>query len=241
MATELFSKQMTILSEQVDRTRTLKPSALLLMLQEIALDHSRALDLGSDKTLNRNLLWVVTRYYFEIERLPKYEEQITLETYPGPIRRVLFPRHFRMKDADGNVILRASSVWVLIDGEKRAMISPRQYDLPIYDGLVLEDELPINRPAEPIETTREERFSVPYSYLDLNGHMNNTKYFDACIDWIADETEGRPLQSISAEYQNEIHYRDEVKVSIGQKKGSYLFTGETEKPCFRIGLHYGER
>lgn len=240
MAMELFSKQMTILSEQVDRTRTLKPSALLLMLQEIALDHSRALDLGSDKTLYRNLLWVVTRYYFEINRLPRYEETVTLETYPGPVRRVLFPRHFRMTDADGNVLLRASSVWVLIDGEKRTMISPKQYDLPVYDGLTLSDELPINRPAEPIETERTASFAVPYSYLDLNGHMNNTKYFDACIDMIADEAEGKPLRSISAEYQNEIHYRDKVSVSIGHRGNTYLFTGVTEKPCFRIGLTYGE-
>ena len=235
---ELLAETFSIRSDQVDRTQTLRPSALLLMLQGIALDHCRALGLGSDMTLHRNLLWVVTRYYFEIERLPRYEETVTLETYPGTLRRVLFPRYFRMKDAAGGVLLRASSVWVLIDGEKRAMISPKQYGLPIYDGLRMEDELPYNKPAPPIPLTRTESFRVPYSYLDLNGHMNNTKYFDQCIDYIADEVEGRALRSISAEYQNEIHYRDAVSVAIGEKDGAYLFTGTTDKPCFRIGLQY---
>lgn len=237
--TDIYSMELTIRSEQVDRTRTLRPSALLLLLQEIALDHSRALGLGSDRTLHRNLLWVVTRYALEIRRMPRYEERVTLETYPGPMRRVLFPRYFRMKDADGNVIVNASSVWVLIDGEKRAMISPKQYDLPVAEGLHLDGELPYNLPAHPIEPQRTESFRVPYSYLDLNGHMNNTKYFDLCLDLIADEVEGKPIREIRAEYQNEIHYRENVQIAIGREGDSYLFTGTTEKPCFRIGMTFG--
>ncbi|MBR0081885.1 MAG: hypothetical protein IJP98_03990 [Clostridia bacterium] len=235
---EVFSETFAIGSDQVDRTRTMRPGALLTRMQEAALSHARALGLDSDRTLNRNLLWVVTRYYLEIGRLPRYEEVVTLETYPGTVRRVLFPRYFRMKDANGNVLMRASSVWVLIDGERRTMISPKQYGLEVYDGAAFGDELPYNMPAQPIPPTRSEEFTVPYSYLDLNGHMNNTKYFDLCIDLIADEVEGRALRSISAEFQNEIHYRETVSVSIGEQNGAYLFTGTTEKPCFRIGMQY---
>ena len=61
--TEILAQSHIIRSEQVDVQRILKPSSLLLMLQEIALDHCRMLGLGSEATLNRDLLWVVTRYY----------------------------------------------------------------------------------------------------------------------------------------------------------------------------------
>ncbi len=236
--TEILSKTVFIRSEHVDVRRLLRPSALFLMLQEIALDHSALLGLGTDATLHQNLLWVVTRYHVAIERLPQYEETVVLETWPGETRRVLFPRHFRMKTQDGEPLLRVSSLWVLIDGETRKMISPKQYGLTPVEGLTVGDELPVNVPADAIEPTRFETFTVPYSYLDLNGHMNNTRYFDLCTDLIADEVTDRKLVSISAEYQNEVHYREQLSVSIGQQNGRYTFTGTAGHPCFRIGFRY---
>ncbi len=236
--TEILAQSHIIRSEQVDVQRILKPSSLLLMLQEIALDHCRMLGLGSEATLNRDLLWVVTRYYVEIERMPAYEEQVTLETWPGPMRRVLFPRYFRMKDKDGNILFRASSVWVLIDGKERKMITPKAFGLEPVEGLVVGDELPYNMPAKVLPETGEGSFSVPYSYLDLNGHMNNTRYLDVCFDLIADEAEGKSLTAISAEFQNEIHYRETVSVKIGSEGNDYTFTGMTERPCFRIGMSF---
>ncbi len=234
----ILSQPHTILSEQVDMQRCLKPSSLLMMLQEIALDHCRLLNLGSENTLNRNLLWVVTRYFISIERMPCYEENIILETWPGPMRRILFPRYFRMRDAGGNILLRASSVWVLIDGSSRTMISPKQYGLPEYEGHIEGDEVPYNVPARAVPETRTEHFTVPYSYIDLNGHMNNTRYLDLCGDLIADEITGKKLVSVSAEFQNEIAYKETVMIGIGTDGDYYTFTGKGEKPNFRIGLGY---
>ena len=236
--TEVLSKTIPIRSEHVDAKRTLRLSALLMMLQEIALDHSQLLGLGSDQTLNRNILWVVSRYHIRIERLPRYEETVTLETWPGPMRRVLFPRYFRMKDAAGNELLKASSLWVLIDGEARKMINPKSAGLTLFEGIEFGDELPYNVSAKPLEIQRRESFTVPYSYLDFNRHMNNTRYFDLCTDLIADEIAEKKPVSILAEYQNEVHYKETIRVDIGSEDGAYLFVGTGEKPSFRIGLCY---
>lgn len=236
--TEILSKTIRIRSEHADVNRNLRPSALFLFLQEIALDHSTVLGLGTDATLHKNLLWVVTRYHVEIERMPRYEETVVLETWPGPMRRVLFPRYFRMRTEGGEPLLRASSVWVLIDGVERKMISPKQYGLSEVEGLTEGDELPYNVPAPVIEPMRTETFTVPYSYLDLNGHMNNTRYFDLCEDLIADEREGLRLSAIYAEYQNEARYKDTLSVAIGRRDDTFLFTGAAGHPCFRIGLQY---
>lgn len=234
----ILSQSHTILSEQVDMQRILKPSSLLMMMQEIALDHCRLLNLGSDNTLNRNLLWVVTRYFISIERMPRYEENVILETWPGPMRRVLFPRYFRMRNVEGTVLLRASSVWVLIDGAARTMISPKQYGLSVYEGHIEGDEVPYNVPARAIPETRTEHFTVPYSYIDLNGHMNNTRYLDLCGDLISDDVMKKRLNSVSAEFQREIAYKETVTIGIGTDGNYYTFTGTGEKPSFRIGLGY---
>jgi Acyl-ACP thioesterase len=236
--TDILSQKQTIRSEQVDARRILKTSALLLILQEIALDHSRLLGFGSDATLHRNLLWVVTRYCMDINRLPAYEETVTVETWPGPVRRVLFPRYFRIKDQAGNVIMRASSVWVLIDGEKRSMISPAQYGLTPAEGRTEPDELPYHEPALPIEAERTVSFTVPYSYLDLNGHMNNTRYFDLCEDMIADEVQSSRIRHITAEYLNEVRYKETIEIGVGRLNNDYTFTGKGVKQYFRIGMRF---
>lgn len=236
--TEILSNSFSIRSEHVDARRVLRLSTLLLMLQEISLDHSTLLGFGSDATLNRNILWVVTRYHLEINRLPRYEERVTLETWPGEMRRVLFPRYYRMKDEAGNVLMRASSVWVLIDGLERKMIVPKAAGLTPAEGLRTGDELPYNVSAAQLPTVRTESFTVPYSYLDLNGHMNNTRYFDLCTDLIAEEIAAKRVVGVIAEYQNEIRYGETVSVSIGRNNDTYLFTGTCGRPCFRIGLTY---
>ena len=236
--TEILSKEIAIRSEHVDVNRLLRPSTLFRFFQEIALDHSTALGLGTEQTLHQNLLWVVTRYYVKIERMPAYEEAVELQTWPGEMRRVMFPRYFRMRSKNGEPLLNASSVWVLIDGAARKLIAPKQYGLEPVAGLSVGDELPYNVPPEPIAPQRTASFTVPYSYLDLNGHMNNTRYFDLCEDLIADEREGLRLGSIAAEYQNEVRYKQTLAVSIGRRENAFTFVGTTEQPCFRIGLQY---
>ncbi len=79
---------------------------------------------------------------------------------------------------------------------------------------------------------------MPFSYVDLNGHMNNTRYFDLAEDHIPAAAEGRRLLSVSTEYTAEARFRDALTLRWGEDKGRWYMEGVSDRPCFRIELEY---
>ena len=79
---------------------------------------------------------------------------------------------------------------------------------------------------------------MPYSYVDLNGHMNNTRYFDLAEDLMPEELRKANIQEISAEFSGEARYGDEITVTSEVKDSTFLLAGAGEKRLFRIGMRY---
>ena len=86
--------------------------------------------------------------------------------------------------------------------------------------------------------TEEKAFTVPFSYVDLNGHMNNTRYFDLMEDCIPAAAEGKRLKSISTEYTSEVCLGDVLSLRWGAQEEECYLEGALEKPCFRMRMKY---
>ena len=128
---------------------------------------------------------------------------------------VLFPRYFRVLGEKGNVLINGSALWTLIDAKTRSFVFANQYGIDVpgesHPG---ESALP---KAVKTETTEEHRsFTVPFSYCDLNGHMNNARYLDLVEDTLPYEVVGRPLTSITTQYDHEIRYGETVDLAWGK-------------------------
>ena len=234
---EVYQKQYKLRNADVDLYRRLRPSVLLTMLQECAIAHTEELGMGREKTLDKGLLWVVTMQQAEILRMPEYDETITLRSWPGETMHFFFPRYYQVETAAGEVLVRASAMWMLVDSETRKLVNPESYGV-VIDGVRTGEE--IRMPSAPVrlETTETRPFRVPYSYVDLNGHMNNTRYFDLAEDCIPASLEGRDLRLIQTEYVSEARCGAELTVRWGCRDGAYFLLGEAEKPVFRMRLEY---
>ena len=176
-----YTQKFTLSDMEVDCFGKLKLSALLYFAQEVAGKH--CIQLGADyETLQqKDLFWAVTRHRVQITRLPVRGETITVETWPMPTTRVAYPRSMVAYDADGNELFRSISLWVLINGESRAMVLPGKSGVDV-NGTLKGTELASPRSLAPAAAGHTERRTVTYSCLDRNGHMNNTRY----LDWVDD-------------------------------------------------------
>ena len=176
-----YTQKFTLSDMEVDCFGKLKLSALLYFAQEVAGKH--CIQLGADyETLQqKNLFWAVTRHRVQITRLPVRGETITVETWPMPTTRVAYPRSMVAYDAEGNELFRSISLWVLINGESRAMVLPGKSGVDVT-GTLKGTELASPRSLAPAAAGHTERRAVTYSCLDRNGHMNNTRY----LDWVDD-------------------------------------------------------
>ena len=243
----VYSQTLLLRSKDVDLYRRLRTSELFLLLQEAAIRHTEQLGMGRDKTLDKGILWVLLMQRAEITRMPEYDEEIVLKSWPGKTMHLLFPRYASLETSSGEPLLKASALWSLVDANTRKVVFPEKYGVEI-DGTVTGDEIAMPSAVRRIDGDREQTFTVPYSFVDLNGHMNNTRYFDLAEDCIGAAAAGALLKEIAVEYQNEARLGETLSLRWAcqacQGDGSldnFFLSGRTDRDVFRMVLRYQQK
>lgn len=177
----LLTRSYKVLASDVDRFQRLRMSRLFALLQELSIAHTEELGFPRETTLDRGFLWVISRIHIRLVRPILYDEHVQLESWPEPMLHMIYPRGYRLLTHSGEFLGEAAALWTLIDAKKRTIALPEQtqVQIPGWDRegqLSLPQGLSACMKGEPIS------HPVLYSELDLNGHVNNTRYFD----WIDD-------------------------------------------------------
>lgn len=208
----IFQKIFHIPATAVDRFDRLKPSHILDYLQDTAGDHCALLGTDRQALTGQNLFWAVLRHRVQITRLPRAGEDITLQTWPMPTTRTAYPRATAAYDAEGNLLFRCVSLWVLMDTEKRTMVLPGSSGVEV-NGIARGNELAVPGSMALKPLAQEDRRTVRFTDLDWNGHMNNCRY----LDWVADTLpsafhEAHSIKEFSVCYLSEAREGDAMKL-----------------------------
>lgn len=223
-------QEFRIASYQTDLTARIKPSAILEIMQEMAGAHAELLDVGRSRLQPMNLAWVLTRVEVRMDRYPLSGEIITVETFPMPNRRVFFPRYFIFRDAQGEQIGCAGSMWVVLDMTTRKMadasqiipLMPDNHDLTAPMGMPATVEDAAGAPAEAL------RLPV-YTDLDVNGHVNNTRYLDWCCNALGiDVMKTHAMKRFAVNFNQEILPGQEVRTVLRHEGKAFSFSGFSE-------------
>lgn len=235
----VFRQQLCLRSSDTDEFRRLRMSALFRFLQEISIDHTEALGAGREKTLDRGALWVMTRMRVQADRLPEYGESITLESWAGETMHVVFPRYYRILDHAGAPICQASGMWVLMDRSERGMVFPDSLGV-VVPGYARGDELPLPEALALPEFDGEIERAVRYSEIDLNGHVNNTRYLEWLDDLFPREHHAAHFwRELQVNYLAEIPPDSTVHINTRIKQNPCCVQGCVNgKPVFQILAKY---
>ena len=234
----VYREELLLRSKDVDMFRRLRTSELFRLLQEASIRHTEELGMGREKTLDKGILWVLLMQRAKILRMPEYDEQVVLRSWPGKTMHLLFPRFYSLETSAGEPLVKASALWSLVDEKTRKVVFPEKYGV-VIDGTVTGEEIAMPGAVAKDECVLERDFTVPYSFVDLNGHMNNTRYFDLAEDCVGAAAAGRPLHGVSVEYQNEARLSETLHLHWSGEKGNVYLCGETDRPVFRMRLEYG--
>lgn len=233
----IYTEHLKLRSRDVDMFRRLRTSELFKLLQEASIRHTEELGMGRDKTLDRGILWVLLMQRAEITRMPEYDEEVVLKSWPGKTMHLLFPRYYSLETANGEKLIRASAFWGLISAETRKVVFPEQYGIRI-DGTQTGEETALPGAIRRQDCDREKVFEVPYSFVDLNGHMNNARYFDLAEDCVGAAVKGKRLREIRTEYVNEARLGEHLTLRWNGEEGEVYLCGESDRPVFRMALRY---
>ena len=193
----------TVTELHADRFGRCRSASLLRFAQDAAGAHCMKLGADWDTMAAKGLFWAVIRQRLEITRLPNLGETVTVKTWPMPTTRVAYPRATVGLDAAGNELFKVISLWVIMDIQSRTMIRPVRSGVDV-EGTVLGGELAapagLNFKDLPKETLR----TVGFTELDVNGHMNNTRYIDWLCDLLpSDFHREHPMKAVTICYLNE--------------------------------------
>ena len=214
----------------VDCFGRLKPSMVLYYQQEVAGNHFQLLEDRNDPIAGKHLFWAVSRHRVKIHRLPRLGETVRVETWPMPTTRVAYPRAMAMYSLTGELLAQSVSLWVLMDAESRAMVLPGKSGV-LVEGTQRGTELEVPKSPAVKELPRVTTRDVTCSVLDINGHMNNTRYFD----WVDDLLDSQfhrahPVSEFVICYLNEAREGDRLSLHWGiSEDGVLLVDGHREQ------------
>ena len=180
----IFKRDFHIDLRDVDFTKKLKLSTLFSFFQDIASLAAEHLGFGIATLEGKHgVAWVLTRIRVDILRHPLLDENIVIETWPYEPGKVEFDRDYLVKDANGEVIIRAASKWVIMDIQERKIKRSEVIGIRFPETRmerVIEGKLPKLKDFGKLEAVYNK--VIGYSDIDFYGHLNNSKYVDYIMD-----------------------------------------------------------
>ncbi len=177
-----FSKNYTINIYDVDSNYKCKYSSIMNYLWDVVVSQSDSLG-ETDHGFVNNCIWVLLKYDLDIIEYPKFRDTITVETDIVGIKRLYGYRSFTIRDSKNNIILSGISTAILIDFDKRRPVKMSPEQCKVYG---IEKELEENIPLDDFLKLEEAKYSkdytIRYSDIDSNKHVNNVKYIEMALD-----------------------------------------------------------
>jgi acyl-ACP thioesterase len=168
-----------------DAGNRLSPGALARFLQEVAAASADRLGFGYEALRARNHAWVLHGLRIRIAQRPGYHQLVHVATWPRELIRLLAFREFLVTDDAGRPVAAASSAWVVMDATTRRLARPDPYlDRPWRPDKALDRDP--QQPAALTAPDAELPVRVRWSDLDLNGHLNNTRFLDLALETFDD-------------------------------------------------------
>lgn len=211
-----------------DRYGRIQPTTILDMMQDAATVQAEQMGIGRQDMLAKGVFWVIVRTKFEIVRQPRHFQTVTVRTWPHSPSRFSFQRDFTLSDEKGEVLVKATSEWVLVDLESRKFAKMSYY----YDGSddFSEDRAFDEKPRKlpDFEGNRPVRVMTPtYSDIDLNGHVNNARYPSFVIDALEPGPEGA-VKTLQIDYRHEVLPDAPLAVHLSVEEGVVRSKGVRE-------------
>lgn len=212
-----------IMMSQVDNKGYCRLSALGNLLIHSACIHAEALGFGVEMLHKSNISWVLTHLSVEAFEMPRYLDEIYIETWMEGRSHYIVTRNFKVYDKENKVIGGGVSYWTVIDVAKRAVVDFTKMKLDVCSHPVPSI---IGKPKrmKPFQGTEVAEKKVVYADIDTNCHMYSLKYVEHALDAIPiEEIRGVQLKRFDISYHHEIVLGEKYRICRSDKGIAFTF------------------
>lgn len=222
---------------ECDVSGRVKLSYLLKLIQKAAGEHLTSLNLPYELLKEGGQVFLLAKLGLRILHAPMATQPILINTLPQGTKGAQFYREIILTTPQGERLMEAHTVWLLVDPVTRHIQRPDQFKYPL-------PQLPEPEWLEPLGTARYkpegqeigvQKKVVQYSDMDVNEHLNNTVYADMICDCLPyQQLITRGIASFHMNYQKEALLGEEITMTTLQgEDGTYYVVGKKgEERCF---------
>lgn len=213
----MYSYQERIRYSEVDETLGLSNVALVNFLQDAAILDAQNNSVSIEELYEEKGAWLLGSWQIVILRRPKLNELVTITTFPYEFKGFLGYRNFTIKDEAGEIIVKAASIWSLINLET---LKPQRMSAELAARYELGEKLEMEyKPRKIIcegEGKEEKPVIVKRTQIDSNHHMNNSAYVSVALEYLPME---KDVKEIRVEYRNAAYAGEEMIPVIYEDEG----------------------
>jgi len=213
---------------EVSPDRHLRLDALVNIVQETALAHTHQVGIEMCSLLDAGRTWVLSKMALTLNRLPKLEEMLEVQTWSRSIQRFKGLREF-IFSVDGQQIAAASTLWLYLDIRKRRPIRVPDHYANLYGSeniRAFNMDLEKWRPPKTVIDKQPLSITTRLSDYDVNGHVNNAVILQYIETAMARANRNAPqdVKALQLAFEKEIPLDIKVvKASLEQSEDSCKF------------------
>jgi acyl-ACP thioesterase len=215
MTQPIWTRRYEINTYLVNSSGNLGLFGLLNLIQDTAWVHATHLGHGYEAMVKSGLIWVLTRQKLIMDRWPKWGESIEVKTWVRPLDGLFANRDFEFF-VGAEKVGECTTSWLTLDLRTR---KPRRVDAKQFPFECRTDfSLSFDAPKIDLrnDLIRVAEFRVRGSDLDLNEHVNNTRYAQWILDSISMGAKSQfLLREYGVNFLAETQLEDEISIEMG--------------------------
>lgn len=195
----MFTFNTRVSYSRVNKNGEVPLHEIMNYLQDCTNFHSESLGAGIKYMENEGKAWILAAYKIKINKAIKLGQNICVGTAPTDFGSLYASRKFFIADLEGEYLVQADTVWILMDVAKRKPVRITDRDSAMYmsaqeqgfEGLKASRKLKLEG-----EKHKCTEFKVLKTYIDNNGHMNNADYLRAAEEFLQENYSCRELDIV---------------------------------------------
>ena len=182
---------------ECDCEEIIKIESIIDYFQDIAISDSHDAGFGGKQLmLDKHQAWVLSSWQVEISRYPEAQEYVRIVTVPYEFKGFTGLRNCGILDNGGEFLVKANSIWVLMDMDKKR---PTKVSEDMINAYKTGEKFDMDYGFRRIELPREgEEVKAPITverhHLDSLGHVNNGQYVRLAVNVMEEESAGKIIR-----------------------------------------------
>lgn len=216
----MFTVKRTIRYSECGRDGRLTIPAIVNHFQDTSTEHSESLGVGVDFMKSINRAWILASWQICICRRPEICEQVEIQTWPTGFKGIYGDRNYVMRDARGEVLAYANSIWIYLNTE-----SGRPDRVNPEVAARYENELPYEMEYAPRKIvvsemeSAKDSFPIRRCHLDTNNHVNNGRYIEMAMEYLGEDF---TVSQLRVEYKKAALFGDVVFPKVFEEENRIL-------------------